>query len=109
MNPHGNPQNLTNAGKGRPRGVPNKFSKATKEQFMTAFEQSGGLPALVKWKKSPANRLEFYKMLVRLLPRTVEASLEHEWNIEGLDFGEDSTPEEIVAKCQEYTDRMREN
>lgn len=61
-----------NAGKGRKKGVPNKFTGKVKEALELAFEQSGGVPALVKWAKT--NREEFYKIWVRAMPQQVNVA-----------------------------------
>lgn len=55
-----------NAGMGRPKGVPNKLTKAAKVAFQEAFEGLGGVPALVTWGK--ANKSEFFKLYGRLIP-----------------------------------------
>lgn len=50
---------------GRKAGVPNKRSAAVKDALIQAFEELGGIPALVKWgRKSPD---EFYKLWGRLM------------------------------------------
>jgi len=104
-----NPANLKRPG-GRPKGSTNKYGKTVRDQFLLAFEELGGLKALVKWaRSSPVRRLEFYKLLVHILPKTVEASVEHTWNIENLDFGGDSEPEEVSKFCQSYSSRFSEN
>lgn len=58
-----------NAGKGRKPGVPNKTTAAMKEAFRKAFDEMGGVPALVKWGK--ANRTDFYKLAARLIPHEI--------------------------------------
>lgn len=58
-----------NAGKGRPKGSPNKTTASIKAAITEAFEQLGGVPALVKWGK--ANPGEFYKLWGRLAPQEV--------------------------------------
>lgn len=55
-----------NAGKGRPRGIPNKLTKSAREAFQLAFDESGGPDGLTKWAK--ANPTEFYKLYARLIP-----------------------------------------
>lgn len=58
--------NRGNAGKGRPKGSQNKTTVKVKEAFETAFEELGGVPALVEWaRKEPT---EFYKQYAKLLP-----------------------------------------
>lgn len=58
-----------NAGKGREKGVPNKTTVAVKAALTAAFEELGGVPALVKWGKE--NETEFYKLWAKLLPTEV--------------------------------------
>lgn len=65
----GKAANLTNAGKGRPRGVPNKVTKAFKTAVLDAFYELGGTQGLVKWGKR--NPTEFYKIAARLIPHEV--------------------------------------
>lgn len=55
-----------NAGKGRPKGVPNKMTAAAKEAFQLAFDGVGGVDALVEWAQE--NRTEFFKLYARLIP-----------------------------------------
>lgn len=51
---------------GRKKGSKNKFTKAAKEHFIEAFENSGGSRALTLWAQD--NRSEFYKLYGRLIP-----------------------------------------
>lgn len=60
------------AGMGRPKGIPNKSTKAVKEALVEAFEKRGGVPALIKW--SNAEPTEFYKLWAKLLPNEVKAT-----------------------------------
>lgn len=53
-------------GPGRPKGMPNKLTKAAKEAFGLAFDKVGGVKALTEWAKE--NRTEFYKLYARLIP-----------------------------------------
>lgn len=55
-----------NAGKGRPKGAPNKITKAAREAFELAFEEIGGSAALAKWARK--HQTEFYKLYARLIP-----------------------------------------
>lgn len=55
-----------NAGKGRPKGSPNKITKAAREAFEHAFDAIGGTDALAKWART--HRTEFYKLYARLIP-----------------------------------------
>lgn len=55
-----------NAGKGRPKGSPNKLTSSAKQAFALAFEQIGGARALGQW--AAENPTEFYKLFARLIP-----------------------------------------
>lgn len=58
-----------NAGKGRPKGAPNKFTSSFKEALLLAFQGIGGTEALTVW--GAANPTEFYKIAARLIPHEV--------------------------------------
>lgn len=58
-----------NAGKGRPKGVPNKSTAKVKEALALAFEGVGGVVALKGWAQD--NPTEFYKLWAKLLPTEV--------------------------------------
>lgn len=60
-----------NAGKGRPKGTPNKSTASVKAALTEAFEKLGGATALVAWGKLPENRGEFYKLWAKMLPQEV--------------------------------------
>lgn len=51
---------------GRPKGSQNKFTRSVREAFQLAFEELGGVPALVQWGRE--NPTDFYKLLARLIP-----------------------------------------
>ena len=57
---------------GRPVGSKNKFT-TLRNAFILTFEELGGVDNLVEWAK--CNQTEFYRMLSRLLPREVEATV----------------------------------
>jgi len=57
---------------GRPVGSKNKFT-TLKSAFIDAFEEIGGVDNLVEWAR--CNQTEFYRMVARLMPREVEATL----------------------------------
>lgn len=60
------------SGQGRPRGVPNKSTKAVKEALELAFEGVGGVKQLTAWAK--ANETEFFKLWVKMLPAKTEVT-----------------------------------
>lgn len=74
MNP-----NLTNAGKGRPKGSLNKTTMAAKESIETAFERIGGVDALCDWAEKPANRGIFYSTIY---PKLLPLQLNHTGSID---------------------------
>lgn len=55
---------------GRQKGTPNKSTAAVKSALVDAFEQLGGVGALVEWGKD--NRGEFYKLWAKLLPTEIK-------------------------------------
>jgi hypothetical protein len=49
--------------------MPNKVSKAAKDNFVQAFEELGGVDGMVTWaKKDPDNLKVFYGLYARLIP-----------------------------------------
>lgn len=51
---------------GRQKGTPNKTTKEVKNALIQAFDELGGVPALVEWgKKNPD---DFYKLWVKVMP-----------------------------------------
>ncbi|MCK5020333.1 MAG: hypothetical protein KAS32_25065 [Candidatus Peribacteraceae bacterium] len=61
---------------GRPKGTKNKLTNL-KQSFLEAFEKVGGVEELAKWGNKPQNKGQFFQMITKLLPRTVEADLKH--------------------------------
>lgn len=72
-------ENLTNAGRGRPKGSQNKTTKAAKEAIAEAAEQLGGTNRIVAWAKEDAkNEHAFWSSIYpRLLPLQVHGDLAH--------------------------------
>lgn len=62
--------NRGNAGKGRPKGVPNKTTRSAREAMELAFQGLGGVPKLTEWAKD--NPTEFYRLWGRLIPAEVQ-------------------------------------
>ena len=58
---------------GRKAGTPNKITTSIKEAFKQAFDEMGGVEALVNWGK--ANDTEFYKLASKLIPQDIKADL----------------------------------
>ena len=67
--PRGNPQNMTNAGKGRPKGVPNKTTAAIKDMITQALEKAGGVEYLVR--QAEENPGPFMTLVGKVLPLQV--------------------------------------
>lgn len=58
------PANLTNAGKGRPKGSKNKVTLEAKTAIAQAAEQLGGVDRMVTWAKAdPANERAFWSTI----------------------------------------------
>ncbi len=55
---------------GRARGTPNKSTASVKAALIEAFDQLGGIKALVEWGKT--DRAEFYKLWAKILPQQTE-------------------------------------
>ncbi len=58
---------------GRRPGSLNKTTANVKAAFTAAFEELGGVPALVEWAR--AEPTEFYKLYARLLPSELKADV----------------------------------
>ena len=63
--------------RGRPRGSRNRMTKLAKEAIALAFEEHGGVAALVAWiRADPKNEREFYLYIYpKLLPLQVKAEI----------------------------------
>jgi hypothetical protein len=72
--------NRGNAGKGRPKGAPNKTTKAAREAFEFAFQQIGGAKQLAAWAED--NQTEFFKLYARLVPQEVDGNLAGKLTVE---------------------------
>src|SRR5574337_1528614 len=73
MGKRGRAENLTNAGKGRPKGSANKFT-SFKNSILQVYQDLGGDKAFCEWAKKSINQGDFYKMASKLLPKEVEVS-----------------------------------
>ncbi|HKR17646.1 hypothetical protein [Rhizorhapis sp.] len=69
----GKPENLTNAGKGRKKGVLNKTTALLKDAILAAAAQAGGKDGLVGYLKTQAsaNPQSFLPLLGKVLPMQV--------------------------------------
>lgn len=65
-------------GPGRPKGMPNKTTRAAKEAIALAAEELGGVERMVAWaKEDKANERIFWGTVYpKLLPHQIEGSLE---------------------------------
>ncbi|NRP54177.1 hypothetical protein AA93_12145 [Xylella fastidiosa subsp. pauca 11399] len=62
--------------KGRAMGSKNRNTAAIKQAFLEAFDQLGGVPALVAWAQE--NKTDFYKLAARMIPMETRVSGEFE-------------------------------
>jgi len=72
-------ENLTRKGAGRPKGSPNKTTKAAKEAIAEAAEELGGSKRLVAWAREDAkNEHAFWATIYpKLLPLQVSGDAEN--------------------------------
>lgn len=62
-----------NAGKGRPKGVPNKTTVAVKEALHAVFQDIGGVERMATWAREEPG--EFYKLYAKMIPAEVKTEL----------------------------------
>lgn len=65
----GKPENLTNAGKGRVKGVPNKTTAAIKDMITQALANKGGVKYLEQ--QADLNPVAFLGLVGKVLPMQV--------------------------------------
>lgn len=72
-------ENLTRRGAGRPKGSPNKVTKAAKEAIAEAAEKLGGVDRLVTWaQEAPENEKAFWATIYpKLIPVTLAGDQEN--------------------------------
>lgn len=59
------------AGKGRPKGKPNKVTAELKDMVLQALDQAGGVSYLVKRANDPKTSAAFLTLLGKVLPMKV--------------------------------------
>ena len=65
----GNKKEIPNSGKGRPKGVPNKTTRAVKEMILAALDKLGGEKYLITQGKE--NPVAFMSLLGRIVPSEI--------------------------------------
>ena len=63
-----------NAGKGRPKGVPNKVTKALKEMILGALDDAGGQDYLASQARD--NPAAFLTLIGKVLPMQLEGKVD---------------------------------
>lgn len=73
------------AGKGRPKGVPNKATTLAKNAIAEAADKLGGVTRLVAWAQEDAQneRVFWGTIYPKLLPLQVTGELDHNHKISG--------------------------
>ena len=65
--------NLTNAGKGRKKGVPNKATTAIKDMIIAALDKAGGIDYLNR--QADENPAAFMTLVGKVLPMQITGNL----------------------------------
>jgi hypothetical protein len=65
------------AGKGRPKGVQNKATKAIKEMVVEALDKAGGVDYLLE--QSEKNPTAFLALVSKIIPLTADLTVSHVW------------------------------
>lgn len=66
-------RNMGNMGKGRPKGVPNKTTKALKEMILGALDDAGGQAYLLEQARENPNA--FLSLVGKVLPHELNATV----------------------------------
>lgn len=88
-----------NPGPGRPKGSPNKVTKAAKDAIADAAERLGGSNRLVEWaKEDPKNEHAFWATIYpKLLPLQVNGPGPEGEHYHALALSLKDAPDEVVA------------
>lgn len=80
-------ENLTNKGRGRPKGSRNKVTAEAKAVIAGAAEALGGMTRLVEWaKEAPENEKAFWASVYpKLLPLTVAGDADNPLTIRAIE------------------------
>jgi hypothetical protein len=72
----GRPENLTNAGKGRPKGAVNKTTALLKDAILQAAQKAGGDEGMVGYlvEQAEKNPGPFMSLLGKVLPMQIEGA-----------------------------------
>src|SRR3546814_1342435 len=88
----GGAANLTNAGKGRKKGVPNRMTKQVKEMILAALDKAGGVDYLTR--QADESPTAFLSLVGKVLPLQVT--------------GEGDGPLQIIIKrSEEHTSELQ--
>ena len=72
-------KNMGNMGKGRPKGAPNKATKALKDMILGALSDVGGQSYLAR--QAEVNPTAFLTLVGKVLPHELKADLEGSGNM----------------------------
>lgn len=72
-------KNMGNMGKGRPKGTPNKTTKALKDMILGALSDVGGQSYLAR--QAEENPVAFLTLVGKVLPHELKADLEGSGNM----------------------------
>ena len=84
---------------GRKLGTPNKFTGTVKDAVLETFQALGGVQDMTDWAKD--NRTDFYRIIAKLLPKTVDANISGSMDLKQL------TDEECLERVKEIQARLK--
>jgi hypothetical protein len=68
-----NDENLTASGRGRPKGSPNKTTKAVKDMILAALDEVGGEAYFIE--QAEKNPTAFMQLISKVMPSQIQADL----------------------------------